>query len=358
MNKGQREANKISKALAKTIENLALLIQVKIRNGMSLDDAIDMALQETGFTAKLTNGLLSGLAVVEGKNIIATRQWWLDRKWKGESLSLSGKINDLTKLTDIKNSIRTSLRNAETWNKAARDLFKQNLQKADLAKHITTLIDNAKRVSGGNIKDIARYKASLRESTRAVNALAQNGAPNQRLKAAYQKVIDSTKAYSEKITDKAIQNLVKQKMSYNSERIIRTEMAKAYIQQSYDEALRDDQVIGMGYDLSDRHSITDICDFHTSVDLYGLGKGKYPLSHLPPYPFHPNCMCTEYHVYSGESTKINKSAGSSYLRELPSEKRKALLGTAGEREFRASAGTWEKNLRNYEGHKSIKVLSE
>jgi NAD+--asparagine ADP-ribosyltransferase len=49
--------------------------------------------------------------------------------------------------------------------------------------------------------------------------------------------------------------------------------------------------IGMKWVLSGSHPVPDICDTLSTYDS-GLGPGVYPPGDEPPYPAHPNCLCT------------------------------------------------------------------
>jgi hypothetical protein len=54
-----------------------------------------------------------------------------------------------------------------------------------------------------------------------------------------------------------------------------------------------DGYVGMKWNLSKSHKVTDICDTLASQDLYGLGPGVYPKDKLLPKPAHPHCICFE-----------------------------------------------------------------
>jgi hypothetical protein len=255
-------------------------------------------------------------------------------------------------MEDIKASLSRDMRAGKAWNQVALSIADKDLTKADLAQHVTRLVEAARR-AGNDPSSIREYRAAVESSMRQIERLAKAGAPNTKLKAQYKEVVAISRSGSDEALQRSIDWLTTEKMRYNADRIARTEMAKAYSQGEYMEAQADDQVIGMGYDLSDRHPRPDICDFHTHVDLFGLGPGRYPLSHLPPYPFHPNCMCTIYKVFSGDISAMDSAAAVKYLKSLPLDKRREILGIEGEQEFRRAAGSWKSNLPNFEGYKDI-----
>jgi hypothetical protein len=364
-NQAEKKAAEIVKKYRAVSVTLANKIEDGISAGLSVDLAVRKASEDIGLDIKLQNDITnSAISLVESqagpvKNKLAMRKMWLNRTWPGEDFSLKRSIAEWSDMADIRESIKASMRAGKAWNGLAKGLSEADLIKADLPSHINQLVNASRRVNPSDIQSIREYRQAVTKSIKAVDKLAQAGAPNTRLKAAYKSVIEATKIGSDKAISRAISQSVEEKMTYNAERIARTEMARAYIQAEYIGAEEDDDVIGMGYDLSDRHPKTDVCDIHTSVDLYGYGPGRYPLSNLPPYPFHPQCLCTAYKIYAGEvegSKRIDKDKMVKELKSYDQEDRKALLGVQGAKDFAQNPSSWERNLRNYEGYKSIDKL--
>ena len=95
------------------------------------------------------------------------------------------------------------------------------------------------------------------------------------------------------------------------------------------------------------------CDFHAQVDLYGIGKGVYPLNTHPPYPYHPHCLCVLTKIFKteGEQEPFSDKNAMRYLSGLSPEKKKALLGKAGAEAFDKDPSKWKANLKNYNGQK-------
>lgn len=75
-------------------------------------------------------------------------------------------------------------------------------------------------------------------------------------------------------------------------RLARTEITRVSGQATIDRARVVPGVQGIRWRLSASHPGDDSCNPHAEEDLYGLGAGVYPLDNVPPYPSHPNCMCT------------------------------------------------------------------
>lgn len=83
------------------------------------------------------------------------------------------------------------------------------------------------------------------------------------------------------------------------ERLMRTEMNRAYTEAFVSAAVGDDDIVGVKFNLSPLHPKVDICDVHAKVDLYGLGPGVYPLN-AHPYPAHPQTLSFLTLVFSAK----------------------------------------------------------
>jgi len=351
----------IERKLAPLFASLAVDVQGRIAKGQSVDAAITAAAKAKNIERRVTNAIMDGVGdLVEDVSGVGVgpefRKTWLNLHWPGEDLNLSQRINDITRMDEIRSSIKISMRKAESWAKMSLRLSEQNLQKADLANHIKQLYFSARGSMQGDPVALKAYRKDLVASMRQVDRLAQAGAPTRALKAAYQTVIDVSKGASEKALNKSMEILMREKMRYNADRIARTESAKGYAQAEYTTTLEDEQIIGMGYDLNVGHPRTDICDFHTKANLYNMGRGKYPLNKLPPFPFHVMCLCLMYKVYAGKAKPFNKKAAEKFIGDLPEKDRRHMLGIVGNKAFKESPSSWQQHLRNFEGHQSIQSL--
>jgi hypothetical protein len=115
-------------------------------------------------------------------------------------------------------------------------------------------------------------------------------------------------------------------MRYEAEGVVRTEVAEIYGQDTYNELLSDDDVVGVRSVLSDRHVVDDICNMYAEVDSFGMGAGVFPKDYAPPYPYHPNCLCSLEPVYQGElkgKGDFNKKAVDKWLSKQPEHIKKS-----------------------------------
>lgn len=344
----------------------AIEVNNNINAGKTVADSVNIANKGLQIQIILETSIASELITIADEQAkgslqkyMKNRRWWLNNNWPGEKLTLSERITDLVKWKQLKEELNQLLKQGRSWVEIARSFTKKKFNAADIAQNIIDLENAAKRVmKGGTLKDYAEYTRAIRKSKRYIERLAMNDSPTQRLKKAYASVIKATEQLSTKAIDKAIQRAVKAKSNYNAARIARTEMAKAYSQGIYQRALVDGDVSGIQYSLSARHKIFDICDFHTSADIYGMGKGKYPLKALPKYPFHPHCTCILTYLYDEQAGKRNEKAAVAYINKLSEAKKQLLLGKNGAEHFNKNNKAWKSELNNYQGHKNIKSLIE
>lgn len=81
--------------------------------------------------------------------------------------------------------------------------------------------------------------------------------------------------------------------SYEALRLTRNELSEAYWQASVEGYKNNDAIYGVRMILSNNRpaGFKDICDTMVQEDLYGLGRGCYPIEYAPAKP-HIQCLCT------------------------------------------------------------------
>lgn len=289
------------------------------------------------------------------------RSSWLNRSFdtglNGTGVfRLSDKIHGLADENKrlVLDATRQQMYLGKSWQKVATEIYKTGVVRGDVTK-IIPLLHKRARLALATSKDFVEYRrridADIDAAQAYVDRLGDNGAPNQRLKAAYQRVIDATEKGSEKAMQNAIERAIDNKARYNAERVARTETARAWGQTQFNKMLGDDDVIGYRWELSSRHPNFDICDFNSTANLYGMGAGVYPKDSGPSYPAHPHCTCNMVEVYHGEvpaSNGFDPDAGKRHLASLPPSAQKELLGKSGRDAFREGAD-WQKHLKSWSG---------
>jgi len=133
---------------------------------------------------------------------------------------------------------------------------------------------------------------------------------------------------------------------FNSQRISRTEITRAYKEGVNVEVWSDPDAIGYNSSLSSRHPETDKCDIYANADLYGMGKGNYPRNQGPSYPYHPHCTCVLTPLFLGEEKrKLNPKAGEDFLKKIPEKSRIDILGLRNERDFQDDPKRWREFVK-------------
>jgi len=73
-------------------------------------------------------------------------------------------------------------------------------------------------------------------------------------------------------------------------RLARTEINNAYWESARRASIESPVVGAIKWQLSGRHPEYDICNLLAEENVFGLGRGIYPVEYLPAKP-HPNCLC-------------------------------------------------------------------
>ena len=296
------------------------------------------------------NGTLT-LAIATKAQVGAVKKWWLHHHWSGDNLSLSKRIAKNRMRAIVVSEVKQGIKNGDAWTTLARNINQKDLVQGDVAGHIWDLINAGKRALQ-DPKAASEVAKALRKSQARIEQLAKDGAPTEYLKKAYSNVVKVAEKGSAQALEKAIERAVRNKARYNAERIARTEKARAYSEGFHVQLAQDDDAIGWRSELSSRHPVPDICDFHAGADLYGAGPGVYPIGRGPEYPYHPHCTCQKTIIYGDD--KILQSAydsdgGKRFIQQNKSIQRN-LLGVGGAEEFGRDKGGWERNLKNWNGH--------
>lgn len=123
-----------------------------------------------------------------------------------------------------------------------------------------------------------------------------------------------------------------ERMRYFANRIARTELHRAVMQQQAREWMSPQGawVKALRWRLSSKHPKMDICDLHATIDKYGLGPGVYPKERAPLPPVHPFCRCTLHPVITlspNAQAREREQAEAAYLRTLEAEERAAVMGS-------------------------------
>jgi hypothetical protein len=300
-----------------------------------------------GYGSKLPEGALMEPAALLSRKLNATvplskRIWTSGKNTENEVMSL----------------LSNGLRSKSAWMKTAMVISDKELSSGSITATIDNLVIAAKR-TGIDAASLAEYKRALRIAQRHVEGLAASGATTEYLKNSYQAVIDATLTKSAAVIERKLAIAVQDKIRYEAERLVRTETARAYGISVYNAALTDNDVVGVRSTLSSSHPLDDICDFYAEADLFGMGEGVFPKNEAPPYPYHPNCLCSLSPVYQSEieGASMNDGAAEKWITEQDADTRQSLLGVEGAKAFEENKETWKDNLRGWNGLENKRVIA-
>ena len=345
-------------------EASALMI-ANIHRGMRTRDAINKALSDSEFDEGIRESLLDGLiqALADGYgilpkfvNIPSVRQTLLHIAWNADGLNLSERLHgtgdEIRRI--VAGTIRASMKNGESCVAMARRLYDgygygNVIKNAELPKYLRELEAAARRVMSKDApEEWKEYKTLIKRARRNIDTLAEHGAPTQPQKAAYKALLRAAEDGSKRALDSAVRLAVEERSRYYAERIARTEMARAYTEGYHAKYDGDPDVVGYKWTLGTRHPHYDICDFHATADLYGMGAGVYPKESCPALPAHPHCLCrlTEVFIDEAKPGKFNPKKGREFLEKLSDGERKALLSVRGNESFKMG-GDWRRHLRGW-----------
>lgn len=377
MNKKQtlNAISRLTAGYSKEYQKLAMKVANRVialinKGQLTIEKAVTKALKESDFFRKnhdtLNEKLFQAAAIgfgIDAKIIIPTAKINIISKlnsmpWTGDKTNLSTRLYGFKPIIreKITQTIKASMKEGATVVKLARDLYDGygyggKLKPGELPKYLNELIDAAREAR--SVKDPELIK-KLAEAKANIEALAGNGAPTKALKAAYSQLVRAAEDLNQKAINKSIYVATNEVARYYSERIARTEISRAWSEGFYAQTYDDSDVVGYRWDLSSRHPVYDICDFHANADLYGLGRGTYPKDKMPPHPAHPHCMCNLSEVIDGEFDGLKQndkidSSGEKYLKSLTEGERDALMGYKGNEAFKRGNG-WQDILNNWKGH--------
>lgn len=346
----------------------------------TIENAIKWAEKDVGFFSGYQDILVNSVvqAAAYGYGILpqmvvdpqGLRKTLLNESWTPDDMPLSKRLHGTTKemRDNIINTVRVSMKNADTFKEMARNLYNgygkgKVIHQADLPQYLQDVVDASKKVvdrSNRNSTEYQRFNSAVKRAKQRVNQLSQNGAPTTALKAAYSELLNAAETLSQNSIEKAINTALQEKSRYHAERIARTEMARAMTEGFLVANGENDDVVAYKWKIGSRHPKTDICDFHAQANLYALGNGVYPKDRYPHYPAHPHCHCHPQAVFIGElsqpiqkNMKYSSRSGSQFLRSLSAEERANILGVHGSKDFMSGKVSWENVMRNWQGHKNV-----
>jgi hypothetical protein len=333
-------------------------LQAAIDKGIDPDISLKKIFVQHDINGKLTESFGTSIAKSAGFAVglkldkVAFSRWYLENAYSVDGVKLSSKVSKLADRGRILGNVRESMRANESLSMAAQRLHDTGMIGGDIARDVKRTLAAA-RASFGASQDTQgylKYRNELLRTQRRVDRLVDPS--TSKLKRAYQTVLDITEEATEAQIERAVKYAVYFKERYNSERIVRSESARAYNQAWHTAAFYDDDIVGYRSVLSTAHTEYDICDWWATADLYGLGPGVYPKENGPDIPHHPNCRCIAEPVIAGEIDTAGKKELSDKLAikqidSLSEEQKITLMGKAKAERYDENKKSWRSLIKSY-----------
>jgi len=213
------------------------------------------------------------------------------------SRKLSTTINKHLSFSEIRRDIKLGIKSSQSVYRTAQILRDKGLSKAAIPKYLKGLQDAARTTArlAHDPQSFLRLQKKIKNAQRNIDRLVDPSTST--LKRAYQDLIEASTTYSESSYAKAVQFAVKAKQKYQTERLVRNEVTRAYAEASQVDLKTDPDAIGWRSVLSSGDSACDICVDKATDDNYGLGPGGFPKRIPIGIPYHPGCQCSTEKIY-------------------------------------------------------------
>jgi hypothetical protein len=343
-------------------------IKAGIARGLSADDAVSRAFELHNMPERMEDwtwdGITKSLSAASAYGVafdVAApefRRWYYKQHWPGLGGNLSSAIWESSKKAQraISETIKRQLNLENGWQKIGLEIDRLGVGKVELPKYMVRVREIGRRMVAGETLTKADYRA-LDVASRRIDKLAASGAPTLHLKKAYRNLVTVVREQRTKAFDRAVARAVARKGRYYAERVAANEIARAYGQGQWWVFEQDEDATGYRSELSSRHPVVDICDYHAGANMYGMGPGVYPKGKGPAYPYHPKCGCilTPYYGDKPDSRRMDKDKGRTFIQRQTAESRRKLLGVEGAQKFAQRPDKWDKYLRNWNGHEQHEI---
>lgn len=348
----------------------------KDKRKLPLTDIMDQAFRDVAVTGRLRQIVAPAVvqSVAAGYGVLPSMSWTSSKTLQDKAASLRWEGDDMPTLSDrihgtaqgyrreLEDSLRVSFKHAATVEQAARaiyDGYQPGFAKRgpfaqitpapgapvpELPQAITQAVDAASILSPDDKIRLKKYADRVKD----YSAQLKQGP----LRTSYMELARALESSGQKGLDRAIRVATEEKARYYANRIARTEAARAWGGAFRDRIDTDPRVVGIRSRLSSSHKIFDICDFHATADMYGMGPGIYPKDRAPAYPYHSHCTCLLSPVYRKRPSEPppraggpDLAAGARALRGMTEAERRKLLTIPGAKAFQVDPSRWSQNLR-------------
>jgi len=195
--------------------------------------------------------------------------------------------------------------------------------------------------------------AMRKEFAALVRSLEAPGLNKQQLRAQYENVMATMRKLEltdgAKILDSKLRTAYKQRIRFETKRLVQTEIHREYSRRKAREFLDDKSVRYVRWTLSPDHPREDICDYLAGVNKWSLGAGVYPKAAAPVPGAHPFCRCVLKPFSTTKKPKLKPNADEAYFaKQFANDERVAAR----------IAGSRDKLARALSGEDPVDILNE
>ena len=250
-----------------------------LKRGKKTAEAIDIVRKEYPALFTVINvqpALIEAAAYGYGivPSVLTVAQWdaWgaaLSTSWDGSGMTLSKKLHGAdTKMREaITDTIRDQLKRNATWTEAAQALYDgyehgNVVRPQQLPKYLSAV----RYATQGSPEALAEARKVFYN----IERLSKSGAPTKSLRAAYASLVKAAQTGTEEQLEKACYVAVQEKSRYVAQRIIRTELSRAYSDGFNAKIMQDDDVVAVRLRLSTTSAICSprqICMVSVKVSI-------------------------------------------------------------------------------------------
>ena len=306
-----------------------------LSNGQSVSDAVDNAFIDTKYLELIENKTVQSVMAssqlgLGSKLVLDTTKaydYYLFTNF-ANGVNLKSTIWDGDLQNAVKSSIQEYLKFKGNVIGLTKEIKKTATPQARLPKVLEELLSLTDKAGSKELS------AKIKQARRQIEKLSSRGYAQNRVKPVYTKLVDAVEnGVGQSALDKVVANAFNRKVQYLNSRVARTEMARAYGMSFYRRVEQDDGIIAVRWTLSSGHPKPDICDHFHEVNGFGWGEGIYPVSMLPPFPAHSNCLCALVSVRDDPDNPLKNGRYSQqrsidYLASLSDKKRGQIIGVA------------------------------
>lgn len=346
----EREATRIVRGVYERIKGLPPEDAIRVlREAMGPAADRVAASVIAGYEAAASAGAAGAIRRLGGTDIVSARALRLRYEASG-GLQLSARIHQRSAQTlrGMEEAIRYSVFSGRSAMETARSLrdFRGAIPETQLTKLLDDLVAKARAAMAatGDPRALAAFQKSKavidRYAAQLLRAETGMGAATESAIAGIVKAVERSNALA---IDRAVHWWSYDKQAYHLRAVARTEIARGY-SEGFVANADEPWVVGFKWNVETGVARKrDVCDLYATQNLYGLGPGIYPFGKQPTCPAHTNCNCyyTEWideRVGDDDprppAPPERANAAASALRSMSADERRAILGVAGDEQFR------------------------